>query len=223
MRATTLLLLGLAVAGCSGGDSGGPGSDAASADGAVDAGPPGPGPFADRVVSFKPGPNAGFGQDRLPGVVLGPPQGGGDASGGLDVLSLGKEGCIVLEFTDIAAVDEPGPDLLVFENPFGGFLETGVVSVSADGVAWKEFPCAANDMANRFPGCAGTHAVYSSPENGIPPTDPARAGGDPFDLRDVGLARATFVRVCDSGANTYAGVSGGFDLDAVVVVHGATL
>lgn len=199
-----------------------PSTDAATDVAAVDAsGPKGPDPFADGVVSFTPGPNAGFGEDKLPGVVLGPPQGQGANAGSLDVVSLGKNGCIVLEFTDIEAVDGDGVDLLVFENPFGTYFEPGIVSVSEDGQTWKSFPCATADAASRFPGCAGTHYVYSSPDNGISPADPAVAGGDPYDLHDIGVSRARFVRICDAGVQYYAGISGGFDLDAVAVVHGA--
>jgi hypothetical protein len=185
--------------------------------------PTAPGLFANRVVDFIPGGFAGFGQDKLPGVVLGPPQGAGASAGSLDVLSLGKGGCIVLSATNTEIIDEDGPDLLVFENPFSGFFETGVVSVSGDGNTWATFPCAATDKAANYPGCAGTHYVYASPENGIDPTDPTTAGGDPYDLRDLGLASARYVRICDSGQNGYAGTSGGFDLDAVAVVHGRRL
>ncbi|RYZ33379.1 MAG: cell surface protein, partial [Myxococcaceae bacterium] len=46
---------------------------------------------------------------------------------------------------------------------------------------------------------------------------------DGFDLAAVGLTRARFVRIRDSGANGYAGTSGGFDLDAVAVVNGVQL
>jgi hypothetical protein len=201
----------------------------ATGDARDDAPPPGdasdaaesgaPSPFADSIVSFTPGPNAGFGEDKLPGVVLGPPQGEGAGAGSLDVLSLGERGCIVLHL-GVVAIDGPGTDLLVFENPFGTFYETGIVSVSADGVTWSEFPCASTDKANTYPGCAGTHYVYANPANGLDPTDPAVAGGDPYDLHDLGVTAARFVRVCDSGMNApYAGISGGFDLDAVAVVH----
>ncbi|WP_375754747.1 cell surface protein [Corallococcus exercitus] len=184
--------------------------------------------FADRIVSFSPGTGAGFGQAQLPGIVLGAPQGDGAGSGSLDVLSLGFKGVIVLELTDIVVTDGPGVDLLVFENAFikpsgKPFAETGVVAVSDDGVTWHEFPCASSDVANDFPGCAGVTPVYSSSANGISPTDPAVAGGDGFDLADVGLTRARFVRIRDSGANGYAGTSGGFDLDAVAVVNGVQL
>ncbi len=188
---------------------------------AVDAGVRPDDPWADRVVRFEPGPGAGYGQDLLPGVVLGPPSGGGEVQGSLDVLSLGKAGVIELEFTDLVAIDGPGVDLLVFENGFTGFFETGVVAVSDDGVTWHEFPCAAA-LDGGSSGCAGVRPVYANPALGISGTDPAVAGGDGFDLAQVGLSRARFVRVTDSGANRfYGGPGGGFDLDAVAVVNAA--
>ncbi len=180
-------------------------------------------PFADKVVSFLPGEFAGFGQDLLPDVVLGPPQGAGSGMGSLDVLSLGRGGEIILELTDLGVVDGPGVDLLVFENPFGTFAETGVVAVSEDGSTWHEFPCAATDRDGGYPGCAGVAHVHSSPDNGVSPTDPAVAGGDGFDLASLGVARARFVRIRDSGANGYSGTTGGFDLDAIAVVNGSPL
>ena len=180
-------------------------------------------PFADKVVSFKPGPYAGFGQDRLPTIVLGPPHGGGAGMGSLDVLSLGERGEIVLELDDLGVVDGPGVDLLVFENPFGGFMETGVVALSEDGHTWHEFPCDTTNRDGGYPGCAGVKSVYSSPENGISATDPSVAGGDGFDLATLGVARARFVRIRDSGANSYGFTSGGFDLDAISVVNGSPL
>jgi hypothetical protein len=228
------LLVAAVLTGCSGGsDDGGPadtGVDAGSLGCvAVDPGPQLDGnrpadPFADRVVSFCQGGGAGFGQERLPGVVLGPPRGGGNGSGSLDVLSLGNGGNIVLEFTDVVVVDGEGVDLLVFENPFGPFLERGWVAVSDDGITFHEFPCAAADADGRFAGCAGVRPVSSTPENGVSATDPVVAGGDGFDLADVGLSRARFVRIRDSGANPNLGpLSAGFDLDAVAVVNGAPL
>lgn len=147
--------------------------------------------------------------------------------GSLNVLSLGRGGSIVVEFTDIELVDGPGVDLLVFENPFdspaGRFIETGVVAVSEDGRTWYEFPCDTTRAAEGYPGCAGVRQVYASPENGIAATDPATAGGDGFDLGTLGVTRARFVRIRDSGANEYDGISGGFDLDAVAVVNGRAI
>lgn len=185
--------------------------------------PDGPTPFADAVVSFSPGEFAGYGADGYPDVVLDCPRGGGN-SGSLDVLSLGQEGVIVLEFTDIGLVDGEGPDLLVFENPFTGFYETGVVAVSQDGETWHEWPCDTDDADGLYPGCAGVGLVYANPADpDIDMTDPAQAGGDAFDLADLGIDRARFVRIRDSGANSYGGTSGGFDLDAVGVVNGESL
>ncbi len=216
-RWSACLALALLAAGC-----GGPSDEKE--------GPPAPvacasenNPFADKVVSFQPGDSAGFGQDGYPTIVLGPPRGGGSGMGSLDVLSLGKEGVIVLELTDIGVVDGPGVDLLVFENAFSGYVETAFVAVSEDGQTWREFPCDPADAAHGYPGCAGVKHVFSTPDNGISPTDPAVAGGDGFDLSTLGVARARFVRIRDSGQNAYGFTSGGFDLDALAVVNASPI
>jgi len=195
-------------------------------DGSVDAAPDSgcvPDPFADRIASFSPGDGAGFGQDKLPEVVLGPPRGAGDLSGGTDVLSLGMGGEIVLEFTDNEILDRPGPDFIVFENAFyiGGdenqpFAEPGAVAVSEDGTAFYEYPCHAESFP--YEGCAGVHPVYSNPSNGIDPTDPSVAGGDPFDLAEAGLTSARFIRIRDMRKGQNAPPWSGFDLDAVAAV-----
>ena len=54
-------------------------------------------PYVDRIVSFEPGEGAGFGQDKLPDIVLGPPRGHGKLEPSDHVLSLGKGGKITLE------------------------------------------------------------------------------------------------------------------------------
>jgi len=177
-------------------------------------------PFADAVVSFSPGACAGFGQDALPDVVLGPPRGAGENAGSTDVVSLGELGEIVLRFDDRVVVDEDGPDLLVFENAFVGWPETGVVAASPDGEVWSEWPCDPEDAEGGFPGCAGVQPVYADGEGDFDPTDPAAAGGDAFDLAAIGLAEARFVRVRDSGHNACSADTGGFDLDALAVVNG---
>jgi hypothetical protein len=211
-----------AVLDTGGSDTGGSDTGGSDTGGSDTGGEPGSDPFADAVVSFEPGPGAGFGADLFPDVVLGPPTGAGNA-GSLDVLSLGNQGEIVLMFDDIGLVDGDGPDLLVFENPFTGWYETGVVAVSDDGETWHEWPCDAEDAANRYPGCAGVGLVWTHPDNDIDPTDPETAGGDAFDLAELGIERARYVRIRDSGFNTYDGTAGGFDLDAVAVVHGESL
>jgi hypothetical protein len=172
-------------------------------------------PYADAVVRFLPGPGAGFGANKMPNIVLGSPKGAGASAGSLDVVSLGFEGLIELQFTDLAAVDGPGPDFIVFENGFTGFSETGVVSASADGVVWKEFACTEDG------GCAGLHPVFANDDLGISAVDFNVSGGDGFDLAQVGLSEARYIRVKDSGKNKmYGAPGGGFDLDAVAVIHG---
>jgi hypothetical protein len=204
-------------------------------------------PFVDAVVSHTIGFGGGAMESALPGVVLGPPHGGGAFRGSMDTLSLGLGGSIVLAFTDNVVVDGPGPDLTVFENAFliqgattqGPYAEPGAVSVSADGVHWVTFPCAL-DAPPFYPGCAGVYPVFANADDPTAPSPlvptttpiadligvplasfapPPGSGGDSFDLALVGLHAARFVRI-DAGQfdTRLAGLSG-FDLDAVVAVH----
>jgi hypothetical protein len=185
--------------------------------------------FVTKVVSFDAGACGGFGATRMPDVVFGPPVGAGDGEGGLDVVSLGVGGEIVVSFEPNAIVDGPGTDFLVFENAFfygagNIFADPGEVSVSDDGVTWATFPCTAT--AAPYGACAGWHPVYSNPENGINPFDPTAAGGDPFDLAAVGVARARFVRIRDKSAQSCPAApprpnTDGFDLDAISIVNAA--
>ena len=84
--------------------------------------------YLTKVVSFTPGTCAGFGSDQMPGIVLGPPKGGGNAKGGLDVVSLGTGGTIIVSLEPNAIVDRPGVDFIVYENAFypGGNIESAV-------------------------------------------------------------------------------------------------
>lgn len=210
-------------------------------------------PYADAVASFAPGAGSGFGQSGLPAIVLGPPAGAGFFGGGLEVVSLGASGRIDLSFTNNVIVNGPGVDFTVFENAFltlgafstsgNPFAEPGRVSVSQDGSTWHPFPCA---MASPpyYAGCAGVYPVrsnagnLSTPHASVPSTvpiaslvglsvftfpTPAGSGGDSFDLADVGLAWARFVRIEASPAAT--GPEGAdnarFDLDAAAAVHAA--
>jgi hypothetical protein len=199
--------------------------------------------FVTSVVAFSPSDCAGFGAASMPEIVEGPPVGGGTDHGSTDVVSLGSGGSIVVSFAPNAIVDGPGPDFLVFENPFwiGGdssnvYAEPGEVSVSDDGTTWQTFPCtpifdaAAVDGTGTDPpygACAGWHVVYAAPGNGVSPLDPASAGGDAFDLADVGMTHARFVRIVDRTredcpeAGADRPTANGFDLDAVAIVHAA--
>jgi hypothetical protein len=169
----------------------------------------------------------------MPTVVEGPPVGGGADQGSTDVVSLGNGGEIVLSFDPNAIVDGDGVDFIVFENPFfiGGnpndiYAEPGEVSVSDDGVSWTSFPCTQTTQNPPYGMCAGWHPVYSNPDNGISPIDPKTAGGDAFDLADIGVKRARYVRIvdkvieaCPEGGE--APIANGFDLDAIAIVNAA--
>ncbi len=149
--AALVLALFTLLPGCSGSeqDAPPPAHEAGAGAGGADTeagGAPSDGPYASSVESFSPGGGAGFNRDKLPGLVLGPPQGAGTGQGSLDVLSLGSGGEIVLGFGARSIVDGPGADLLVFENPFWPdgnardvFAELGEVSVSEDGETWHAF------------------------------------------------------------------------------------
>jgi hypothetical protein len=111
--------------------------------------------FPDRVALYAPGTVSSpppFGSWQ-PGIVLGPPGNTTPTNGSLTVLSLGRGGRVVLEFTDNVLVDGPGPDFIVFENPFfctaapatasdpwSSFAEPGIVEASDDGVTYHLFP-----------------------------------------------------------------------------------
>jgi hypothetical protein len=193
---------------------GAPDEPGAADDGPADAGP---NVYAARVVDVQWGPHSGFGQDRFPSVVLGPPRGGGEFEGSTDVVSLGTGGSITLEL-GVDVVDGMGVDLVVFENPFriNGtslvYQEPAEVSLSEDGVTFSAFPCVSTSRP--YNGCAGLNPVWSQAQSGagLP------WGGDGFDLADVGLARARFVRIVDRSSSG-SGDASGFDLDAVMVVN----
>jgi len=216
-------------------------------------------PFADAVVSYSIGTFGGFGASSLPGIVTGPPKGGGLFQGGLDVFSLGFGGSITLAFVDNVIVDGPGPDFAVFENAFlvfdpatlvieRPFADPGIVSVSQDGVHWYQFPCSlVVDAPHKifYPGCAGVYPVLSNandpstphasiPTQGTladligasvsPPPAPGGAGGDRFDLAQLGLTWARYVRIDDANFLTgdpYGSTNAGFDLDAIAAIHSA--
>ncbi len=139
-------------------------------------------------------------------------------------------------------MDGPGIDFIVFENPFwvGGnandvYAEPGEVSVSDDGVTWSTFPCHptpdlqspnGTGVAPPYGDCAGWRVVLSNPSNGISPFDPSVSGGDPFDLAEIGVTHARYVRIVDKTNEDCpdAGAAidtNGFDLDAISIVNAA--
>lgn len=182
-------------------------------------------PWADAVVSFTPGQNwSHLGEAFFPINVLGPPDPDpaltpyNPSSKPEEILALGNGGEIVLQFTDNKIVNGSGADFTVFENPFislfdgSVFMEAAIVSVSQDGQNWVTFPYDTTDMS----GLAGVTPT----KNNLQPLDPSVSGGDQFDLEDVSLAWATYVKLTDLGDIYKEGpYNGDFDLDAVVAIH----
>ena len=208
----------------------------------------------DRVSSASV-PASAFGATLLPGIVLGPPGDSSATDGSFSVVSLGLAGQVTVAFDEVVIEDGPGPDFIVFENPFfrlplpAGpgdpfriFAEPGRVEVSADGVSWHAFPFDAaaltdatgvgdidQDLYPRLVGLAGITPSFTG--NWTAPDEPlgwdaggtagvSGAGGDAFDLADVGLAEARRVRITDAASqNGFGGSTAGFDLDAVIALH----
>ena len=185
-------------------------------------------PYVDRVRSFVPGQGAGFGQASMPAIVLGAPEGTGALEGALDVVSLGEGGSIILAFRNNLVFDGPGDDLVIFENAFHSgsvqgpvFEELAFVEASADGKHFVAWPW---DLESGQ-GMAGRQPVYANSSNSIDPLSP-EGGGDRFDLADIGLAFARYVRITDAGSladdpgnHLPSGDKGGFDLDAVAAIN----
>jgi hypothetical protein len=139
------------------------------------------------------------------------------------VLSLGRGGQIVLDLAPRQVVDGPGADLVVFENPFwiGGdrtmvWAELGEVAVSEDGEVWHTFPCDPVPASpGQWPGCAG----WTPTDRSAGTAEPGALGGDRFDLAELGVARARYVRIRDVSDTPVEAPSAGFDLDAVGLLH----
>jgi YVTN family beta-propeller protein len=181
-------------------------------------------PWADGVVDYTPGTGAGFGQNYYSHNILGPPDPDpllneyNPSNKPQELLSLGENGEIILEFTDNYIIDGEGVDFTVFENAFyyfgttDPFIEAAFVAASMDGEIWFEFPW---DTAT-WEGFAGVTPMYDSQN----PTDPSKSGGDQFDLKDIGLPHAKFIKLTDLGSIKKEGpFNGDFDLDAVVAVN----
>ena len=168
------------------------------------------------------------------------------ASGPADdlVVSLGDHGSALLGF-DIPITNLTGPDFAVFENSFSdSFLELGFVEVSSDGERFVRFPAVSltpwNQQVNTFDTIDATkiHNLAGKYRHGY---------GTPFDLEDIkdslgiDLNNITSIRIIDaigSIQDSYATTdsqghkvndpwptpfdTGGFDLDAVGVIHNKT-
>ena len=161
------------------------------------------------------------------------------------VVSLGDGGVAILEFSS-PIMDGNGPDFAVFENGFDNlFLELAFVEVSSDGIHFFRFPAISNtDTTIQTDGFGLTDASKLHNLAGK-----YRAEyGTPFDLYDLtndallNKQAITHVKVIDvvgSIQNQYCSRdvnnhkindpwptgwgNGGFDLDAVGVIHQQTV
>lgn len=194
--------------------------------------------WATRVVDIQRGPQR-IDDPSSPPVTYGEPAWALGAPGGTyDVVSLGDGGSITLSF-DGLIVDRPGPDFAVFENGFWSgnrvFAELAYVEVSANGVDFVRFPSVSLTAADLQVPAFGT----------LDPTEINNLAGKhvgmegtPFDLREVGLRSVRYVRIVDVVGSldpayrrldsrgwpindpwTTPFATGGFDLDAVGVIH----
>ena len=156
------------------------------------------------------------------------------------VVSLGDGGTATARFARPVA-DGPGPDFAVFENSFNDtFLELAFVEVSSDGVHFARFPATSlTPVGTQIFGGIDATDIHNL-------AGKYRAGfGTPFDLAEihdprVNTAAVTHVRIVDVVGSidpalatrdadgrivndpfTTPYESGGFDLDAVGVLHAA--
>ncbi len=168
-----------------------------------------------------------------------------DMAGTNGVVSLGDGGEAILEF-NMPISDAPGPDFAVFENSFDGqFLELAFVEVSSDGINYFRFPAVSNtDTVNQTWSFGLTDATKIHNLAGKYKAE----YGTPFDLADIAdhilldKQWIKYVRIIDVVGciqNQYctrdaynhkindpwptAFGSGGFDLDAVGVIHQQTV
>lgn len=181
-------------------------------------------------------------ENAIDDAVVGDPHGGS-----LEVLSRGystkpPNNYVILSWSGRWVEDVDGPDLVVFENAFFTgervFMDHAVVSASADGEKFYEFPhdYLAEDESRYsadpadWVGFAGTSPV-SFDSRATPCQDPfgPGLGGDFFDLDDLPnevveagvrfvklVAAPTLVNPDTGSPYPRSGASDGFDLDGIV-------
>lgn len=183
--------------------------------------------YIDTVFNFKPGEgqNSGQSMEFFPVNIFGPPS--TKASFNIaemsesEICSIGLGGEIIVGFKDSFLYDGEGPDFTIFENAFVNpinqrvFAEPGVVSVSEDGINYIEFPFNSETLE----GCAGTKPTIGIED----PFNPAKSGGNQFDLKLVNLMKIKYIKIKDycekilhnSNHQFYDPIISGFDLDAI--------
>lgn len=161
---------------------------------------------------------------------------------GTDVVSLGDAGTATLTFSQ-AITDDSGFDFAVFENSFNdNFLELAFVEVSSDGIQFFRFP--ATSVTQTIDQIGPFDDVTDASELDNLAGKYRANYGTPFDLAELAntpgldIHAVTHVRIVDAVGSinhTYASFdqfgtavndpfptpfpSGGFDLDAVGVMH----
>lgn len=198
--------------------------------------------WANSVVSFSAGPED-ISDSTSPTASYGVPANAlGVAEGtSVDIVSLGDGGQITLGF-EYPIANGNGPDFAVFENSFSDdFLEFGFVEVSTNGVDFVRFPSTSNTQTSIQTNSFGnSEAILVNNLAGK-----YRQGfGTPFDLAElsdstnINIDSINYVRIIDVVGSidpTYATYdaqgdmindpfptafpSGGFDLDAIGVIH----
>lgn len=164
-----------------------------------------------------------------------------DVADSFDVLSLGDGGKITVAFAN-PITNGPGADFAVFENSINDtFLELAFVEVSTDGIVFVRFPAISYTQTNTqvasFGSLDATNLYNFAGKY-------CRGYGTPFDLAElsgkpgINLEQINFVRIVDVVGSinpayaTYDSLgnkvndpwttdfdTGGFDLDAVAVLH----
>jgi hypothetical protein len=133
-----------------------------------------------------------------------------------NLLSFGNGGSIVYEIEGGTITDQDGPDFVIYgDSGFTGGIKTAKVEVAEEDTpsAYIEFPC--DSVIPPFKGCAGIHQVNSSKSSDI-----ILAGGDAYDLARIGVKRAKFIRITDTGDNkSQMPETDGFNLDSIALVH----
>jgi hypothetical protein len=161
-------------------------------------------------------PSAPGSEFRDPDKMTGPPKAGGLFDGSTDVYAFEDGQAVTLSF-ECPMVDGPGPDFVVFENPFRirgckgaacTFTEVASVEVVSDDGASFSFPCPQ--------ACAGLTPVSATTASDA--LDPEVSGGDLFDLLALGdgAADALFVEI---RLTDVPGDGRTFDLDAVGILN----
>jgi hypothetical protein len=160
------------------------------------------------------------------------------------VVSLGDHGKALLTFAPPIS-DRTGPDFAVFENSFSdSFLELAFVEVSSDGNRFVRFPSVSLTSETEQ---VGTFGLVDATKINNLAGKYSLGYGTPFDLDDlkdsigIDINNITHVRIVDAGGciqTQYATYdsqghqvndpwptpfdTGGFDLDAVGVIHDST-